>query len=86
MWCRKTLDVLIYFITEPGSCSADLNISTLMVAKNIFDGIVLLLYGHIVFSWIFGKSIKHIQDIRKNTQYQEIADPLPNTFLQKLDV
>ena len=34
------------------------------------------------------KDIQDIQDIRKNTQYQEIGGlfTLKNTFLQKLDV
>ena len=46
IWCRKTLDVLINCITEEVAQKIQ-SISALIVAKNIFDGIVLLLYGNL---------------------------------------
>ena len=44
--CRKTLDVLINCTTEKVARKIR-NISALMVAKNIFKGMVLLLYGNL---------------------------------------
>ena len=44
--CRKTLDVLINCTTEEVARQIR-SISALMVAKNIVDGIVLLLYGNL---------------------------------------
>ena len=46
IWCRNSLDVLINCVTEE-VVRQIWSTSALNVAKNIFDGIVLLLYGNL---------------------------------------